>query len=624
MSALPYGTWPSPISPDDLAVGQVDLGEVRVDGAATYWLETRPAEGGRQALVRHDGTSAQDVLPVPWNVRSRVQEYGGGPFAVSGGTVVFSHFDDGRLRRLDPGAAEPVPITPEGALRFGGLVLHGDHVYAVREDHGREPEPANELVRLDLHGDNEEGGTVLHTGTDFVSRPAVSPDGTQVAYVVWDHPNMPWDSTRLVRATLAADGASDAVVVAGGEDVSVSQPQFGPDGSLWFVGDESGWWLLHRDTCDGPMPVHDVAADHASPQWVLGMQDFAVLDADRALVRWWTDDGHGLGVLDARTGSVTPVDGAGSAYDQLVTADGEVAFVRGATDRLPEAVRGPATGPFRVLTSTGEALDPSYASVPRHWTWHNSDGDLVHGILSEPRHGEVSGPEGERPPLVVMVHGGPTARSELMYSPSVQFWTTRGFAVLHVNYSGSTGFGRAYRDRLLGRWGLVDIDDCVTGALSVAEAGLADRDRLTIRGGSAGGYAVLRAMTTSDVFAAGTSLFGVADLGALAEHTHKFESRYLDRLIAPWPEGREVYDDRSPINHAARLHGELLLLQGTDDMVVPLAQAEDMAAAMREAGRDVELQVYDGEGHGFRRRDTIVDALERELAFYGRALRLQG
>ncbi len=618
MSTLPYGTWPSPISADDLARGQVSLDEVRMDGGSTYWLEGRPAEAGRQALVRHDGSGTQDVLVAPWNVRTRVHEYGGGSYAVAGGTVVFSEFADGRVRRLDPGAGEPVAITPEGQWRYGGLVLHGDHVYAVREDHAREPEPANELVRLDLDGDNESGGVVLHTGTDFVSRPAVSPDGTAIAYVVWDHPDMPWDTTLLFRARLTADGATDPVHVAGGEDVSVSQPRFGPDGALWFAGDESGWWLVHREG----RALHEAEADHASPQWVLGMHDFAVLDADRALVRWWTDEGHRLGVLDATTGEVTEVDADGTVYDQLATADGEVALRRGAPDRLPDVVRGPAEGPFRVLTSPGEALDPAYVSPPVHWTWHNSDGDLVHGNLHEPRHADVTGPGGEQPPLVVMVHGGPTGRTEAMFSTATQFWTTRGFAVLQVNYSGSTGFGRAYRNRLRDRWGLVDIDDCVTGALSVAEAGRADRDRLTIRGGSAGGYAVLRAMTTSDAFAAGTSLFGVGDLGALAEHTHKFESRYLDRLIAPWPEGKAVYDDRSPVHHADRLHGELLLLQGTDDMVVPLAQAEDMAAAMRAAGRDVELQVYDGEGHGFRRRDTIVDALERELAFYTRVLRL--
>jgi len=620
---LPYGTWPSPISPQSLATGQVTLDEVRVDGRDTYWLAGRPSEGGRTALVRHDRDGPHEVLAAPWDVRTRVHEYGGGAYAVADGTLVFSSAGDDRVYRLDPGTSDPVAITPAGNWRFGGLVLQGGSVFAVREDHSRDPEPANELVRLDLHGNNADGGTVLSTGTDFVSRAAVSPDGRSVAWVAWRHPSMPWDSTELLRAELTERGAGEAVVVAGGNDVSVVQPTFGPDGALWFLSDESGWWTVHRDTGDGPRALHEARADHAGPQWTLGMVDLAVLDADRALVRWWEGATGVLGVLDARTGDVEPLPLEGVAFDQLQAVDGELALRRGLADRLPEVVRGPVGGAAQVLASAGSlAIDPAEVSPAEPWTWSNTDAMTVHGLLHRPRASGTQGPEDALPPLIVTVHGGPTARAEASFSTATQFWTTRGFAVLHVNYSGSTGYGRAYRDRLLGRWGLLDIDDCVTGAISLALDGQVDPSRLAIRGGSAGGYAVLRAMTTSRTFAAGTSLYGVADLAALATDTHKFESRYLDRLVAPWPEGETVYRERSPIHHVDRLHGELLLLQGADDMVVPLAQAQDMAEAMRAAGRDVELNVYPGEGHGFRRAESIVDALTREVAFYRRSLRL--
>ena len=403
------------------------------------------------------------------------------------------------------------------------------------------------------------------------------------------------------------------------------QPTFGPDGALWFLSDESGWWTVHRDTGSGPVALHEARADHAAPQWTLGMVDLAVLDADRALVRWW--DGAGARCSACSTpapATVEPLDVEGVAFDQLQAVDGELALRRGLADRLPEVVRGPLG---EAAAGAGHGRRRSSWTRPtcrprRPGRGPTPTGLTVHGLLHHPRAAGTEGPEGELPPLVVMVHGGPTSRTEASFALSTQFWTTRGFAVLHVDYSGSTGYGRAYRERLLGRWGVLDIDDCVTGATSLAAAGQVDPTRLAIRGGSAGGYAVLRAMTTSRAFAAGTSLYGVADLASFVADTHKFESRYLDRLVAPWPEGEAVYRERSPIHHVDDLHGELLLLQGADDMVVTLSQAREMAEAMRAAGREVELEVYPGEGHGFRRAQSIVDALTRELDFYRRALRL--
>jgi dipeptidyl aminopeptidase/acylaminoacyl peptidase len=510
-------------------------------------------------------------------------------------------------------------ISPEGGFRYGGLVLGDGFVLAVREDHSGGGEPANTLVRLELDGDNADGGAVLWEGTDFVGRPALSADGTEVAVVTWDHPNMPWDTTTLRRAALQDDGPLDWSVVEGRTDVSVGQPRFGPDGALWFVSDESGWWNLRCDSGSGPAPVHSMQADVMQPQWVLGMSDFALMEDGRVLVHWWADGVGRLGVLDRGSGELVDVPLEGVQFDQLDCVGDEIVVRVGSLSQLPSVVRGPAHGPFTTLRrSRDEGLDPAYASTAQPWTWTNTGGEDVHGIFLAPTHPHASGPEGELPPLLVFVHGGPTSRTEAGLQLARAFWTTRGFAVLDVNYSGSTGHGRAYRDRLLGQWGVVDIDDVVTGARSLAEAGRVDGDRLAIRGGSAGGYTVLRALTTSDAFAAGTSYFGVADLEALAADTHKFESRYLDRMVGPYPQARDVYVERSPVHHADQVQGAVLLLQGGVDEVVPQAQAEAMAAGMRAAGEEVELVIYPDEGHGFRAASAIEDSLARELAFYAR------
>ena len=625
MRTLPHGTWPSPVTAASLAQGQAGLDEVRLDGPDTYWLEARPWEAGRVALVRHDGRTGerQDAVAAPWSVRSRVHEYGGGAYAVRDGLVVFSTFADGRLRRTRPSQpdTDPEPITPEAAVRYGGLVLTGDAVFAVREDHRGGGEPVNELVRLSPQGPNDDLGQVLVTGPDFVSRLAVSADGTQVAWVQWDHPNMPWDSTTLLRATVTDAGLTDVRVVAGGEGISVVQPQFGPDGTLWFVSDESGYWNLHRDGEAGPRPVHALDADVAAPQWVLGMSDYAVVDEGRVLIRFWREGTARLAVLDPRDGTLVDLDRPESGFDQLVTDGSEVALRTASAREHPRVIRGVLTADGALdatvlATASESAPDPAHLSTPQAWTWTNSAGLDVHGFVYPPANADVSAPAGELPPLLVLVHGGPTSHSEPVYKAQTQYWTSRGFLVLDVNHGGGTAYGRDYRGRLTGQWGVVDIDDVVCGVRSLADAGRIDRDRVAIRGGSAGGYTVLRALTSSTVFAAGASYFGISDLAALLVDDHKFESRYTTTLVGPWPQAEQTYRERSPVHHIADLHGELLLLQGADDLVVPVAQAQLMADAMRDAGKDVELVVYEGEGHGFRQASTIIDSLERELAFY--------
>ncbi|MGA8047830.1 MAG: prolyl oligopeptidase family serine peptidase [Dermatophilaceae bacterium] len=629
MQTARYGTWTSPITPASLTEGQARIDEIRVDGPDTWWLESRPWESGRSALVRHDvRTGARhDVLAPPWNVRSRVHEYGGGAYAVDDGVLVFSEFSSGRLFRISTHERstplEPTPITPEGSVRYGGLVLHDRHVYAVREDHRGRGEPVNELVRLTVDGPNEDYGDVLATGTDFVSRPSVSPDGTEIAWIAWNHPNMPWDSTLLMVADLTHDGLDHTRAVAGGEGIAVAQPVFAADGALFFVSDEGGYWNVHRRENTGTRPLHVLEADIAQPQWVLGMVDYAVCPDGTLLIRHWADETARLGVLDPRTGTVTAVEDDGTMFEHLQAEGADVAYRRLLSDRLPEVVRGALDGPREVIGQSGDTdVDPELVSVPEAWSWVNSTGDEVHGLLYRPRNPHFSAPDGELPPLLVTVHGGPTSRADAAYSSQTQFWTSRGFAVLDVNYGGSTGYGRAYRERLRGQWGVVDIDDCITGAASLAQAHIVDGNRLAIRGASAGGYTVLRALTTSTLFTAGTSYFGISDLTGLLADDHKFESRYTVGLVAPWPEGAAVYAERSPLNHTESLHGELLLLQGADDIVVPLAQAQRMADAMRAAGKDVELVVYPGEGHGFRSAEAMIDCLERELMHYLRAFGL--
>jgi dipeptidyl aminopeptidase/acylaminoacyl peptidase len=438
---------------------------------------------------------------------------------------------------------------------------------------------------------------------------------------------MPWDSTLLHEASvedlLAQPADAGAHVVAGGPGISAVQPTYAPDGRLWFLSDESNWWNPWTLEDGATRQALDVAADLATPQWVLGMRDLAFLADGRLVLRNPDPSTGALALLDPADRTLTPVP-IEASHTELISTDGdEIALKRGLGDSLPEILRVRTDGSTTILaTSSPEPLDPDYVSRAEEVSWTNGAGLTAYGNFYAPTNAEVTGPEGELPPLLVFVHGGPTAQALPSYQSTVQFWTTRGFAVLDVNHGGSTGYGRDYRERLRGQWGVVDLDDCVTGAAAMAAAGRVDGARLAIRGGSAGGYTTLRALTASDVFAAGTSLYGISDLRALLVDDHKFESRYTIGLVGPWPEAEDVYLDRSPISHIGRLHGELLLLQGEDDKVVPLQQAQLMADGMAAAGKDVELVVYPGEGHGFRQASTIEDALTRELAFYQRVLGL--
>ena len=636
----PYGSWSSPVTAASLTADVVGLSEPQLDGADVYWLESRPREAGRVVVVRRspDG-QLHDVTQPPFNVRSRVHEYGGGAFSVRDRVVVFCSFDDRRVYRVeiaaDGSVTEPRAITPAGDLRYGDLrVLPGGReVVAVCEDHGTgATEPVNRLVRLDATGDNSAGGQVLVEGHDFFSSPAVSPDGSRFAWVQWDHPNMPWDDSELCVAELDAAGRlGGARVVAGGPGESVGQPTWAPDGRLVFISDRSGWWNLysadvsHGAAASEPTALWAETADFAGPQWMLATASYGISDSGLILCTRFVDGYARLSTVDLVTGRIRELDSDAVDVD-AITVDGDVAVLSlGYPDRPDELVRLMLGGEVAAMAeaellraAAPAGLDPAYVSVAEPVTWPNVDGELVHGFYYRPRNPDYSAGLDELPPLLVNSHGGPTGMSTPSFQLGLQFWTSRGFAVLHVNYGGSSGYGRAYRERLRGAWGIVDVDDCVSGAAAMASRQLADPGRLAIRGGSAGGYTTLAALTFRDVFAAGASLFGIGDLETLVADTHKFESRYCDRLIGPYPEARDVYLARSPVHHVDQITCPMILLQGAEDPVVPPNQAEAMAAAVRAKGLPVALVLFAGEGHGFRRSENVIRAAEAEAYFYSR------
>lgn len=634
MTVAPYGSWSSPISASMLATAGVGLGETWLEDGVAWWIETRPSEAGRSVVVKGDPFSSPvDVTPQGFNVRTMAHEYGGGAYCVDRGVVVFSNFDDQRLWRQDPGG-EPVPITREvadGGWRFAdGRVTHdGRWWLGVRERHDLGPAVAdvvNELVLVPLDG-SEEPRTIVG-GRDFYSDARISPDGTQLSYLTWSLPWMPWDGTELVVADLAPDGTvSDARTVAGrdGEE-SIWQPTWGPDGSLVFASDRSGWWNLERWDGTTREVLHAAEAEFGYPRWVFGERSFAFVSDGRIVCHHDRDGRTHLGILDPVTGELMDAD---LPYDALawgpsVCAEGNVVVLAAGSATHPDRILwlDLATRAVEELRVSEEVdLDPGYLSEPVAIEFPTEGGLTAHALHYPPRNPDHEAPGDERPPLIVIAHGGPTSNTTPLFDLSVQYWTSRGFAVVDVNYGGSTGYGRAYRQRLNGNWGVVDLQDCVAAARALVERGEADGARLLVRGGSAGGYLVMCALTFTDVFAAGASYFGIADLVPFATgDTHKFESTYEHTMVGPWPEAADLYRARSPINYVDMLNTPMLVLQGVDDKVVPPSQAEIIVQALRDKGLPHAYLLFEGEGHGFRRADTIVASREAELSFYAQIL----
>lgn len=620
----PYGSWRSPITSDLIVAESIGLGEVRLDGHDVYWSEMRPSEGGRNVVVRRtpDGRTA-DVTPQPFNVRTRVHEYGGGAFAVSDGVVYFSNFADQRLYRQEP-RGQPQPLTPEAELRYAdGVIDRGrGRIFCVREDHTvAGNEAVNTIVGLDLeHGGP---GDVLVSGDDFYSSPRLAPDGSRLAWLAWCHPNMPWDGTELWVAEVKADGfLGEAGLVAGGTDESIFQPEWSFDGVLHFISDRTGWWNLYRWRDGRAEALQRMEAEFGVPQWGLGPSTYGFASPNRIICSYNRDGTSHIADLDTETLELktVPTPFTDITRSGLRVDPGRAVFGAGSPTMSESLMlHDLRTGTIATLRRSDESsLDEGYLSRPQAIEFPTEDGVTAHALFYPPANKDHTAPDGERPPLLVMSHGGPTGAASSTLDLRHQYWTSRGFAVLDVNYGGSTGYGTAYRRRLNGRWGVVDVDDCVNGARYLADRGEVDGNRLAIRGGSAGGYTTLAALTFRDAFKAGASHYGISDLEAMARDTHKFESRYLDTLIGPYPERRDLYVERSPIHHTDRLSSPLILFQGLEDKIVPPNQAEMMRDALRDKGLPVAYVAFEGEQHGFRKAENIRRALDGELYFYSR------
>jgi dipeptidyl aminopeptidase/acylaminoacyl peptidase len=630
MMISPYGSWKSPITADLIVSESIGLGSVALDGGYIYWIEMRPAEQGRYVIVRcaPDGTRIDVTLP-PFNVRTRVHEYGGGAYTVSSGIVYFSNFADQRIYGQRTPDSPPVPFTQQSSLRFADGVVDRarNRMICVCEDHRTAgSEPINSIISFALDrpiSSMSEPSPIitLVAGYDFFSSPRLSPDGKQLAWLAWNHPNMPWDGTELWLAEVNADGSlGQARVIAGGVAEAIFQPQWSPDGTLYFVSDRTGWWNLYRWRAGQSEAMCPMEAEFGLPHWGFGMSTYAFASAEQIVCAYLKQGFSQLAVLDTNTKQLENIATPYSRIDGVRAGNGRAVFVAGSPTESTAIVSFDlATRQFVTLQQSNKlALDPGYISAPQAIEFPTTNGLTAHAFFYAPQNKDFTVPAGEKPPLLVMSHGGPTAMTSPTLDLEVQFWTSRGIAVLDVNYGGSTGFGRAYRERLNGEWGVVDVDDCVNGARYLAEQGLVDGNRLAITGGSAGGYTTLAALTFRDVFKAGASHYGVSDLAALAQDTHKFESRYLDRLIGPYPQRKDLYDARSPLKHTDQLAAPVIFFQGLEDKIVPPNQAEMMVEAIRRKGLPVAYVTFAGEQHGFRQAANIKRALEGELYFYSR------
>ncbi len=619
-SVSPFGSWKSPITMDTVLAKSVRLSEVALEGSSIYWIEGRPEESGRNVIVKRESDKLiSDKLPEPFNARTRVHEYGGGTYHLVGGSIYFTHFNDQRIycKRADE---DPVPLSKEENCRYADFTYDRprNRLLCVREDHrDEEREPVNAIVSIFL--DPPYKVEVLVSGSDFYSSPRISPDGSNLAWLSWDHPNMPWDGTDLSMAAISKEGSlEERISIAGGKEESIFQPEWSPDNTLHFVSDRSGWWNLYRHKEGRVESLYSMEAEFGQPQWVFGMAKYGFQSEQTILCSYTQDGVWHLGRLDTINKSLEKIESPFTVIEDLQVGDDIVVFIGGSpTTSLSVVMMDLETDKMDALRSSSSLkIDTDYLSIPQAIEYPTNDNLTAHGFYYPPKNKDFAGPAKVLPPLIVIMHGGPTAPTDAVLDCRIQFWTSRGFAVFDINYGGSTGYGTEYRRRLNGQWGVVDLNDCENGARYLADKGFVDNERIAIRGGSAGGYTVLSALTFGEVFKTGASYYGVSDLEVLAKETHKFESRYLDRIIGPYPDAIQLYRDRSPFYHLEKVERPIIFFQGLEDEIVPPNQAEMMVDALREKGIPVAYLAFEGEQHGFRQAKNIKRATEAELYFY--------
>lgn len=620
----PYGSWNSPITTDLIVQDTVSLEAVSFAGEVLYWLESLPSEGGRSRVMKQaPHGSAEEMTPAPFNVRTRVHEYGGAPYIVHGEELFFSNFKDNLLYKRDE-SGDVRSLTSDSNRRYADAAADASRgrLYWVREDHTESAIFAETtLVAMDLDGSNER---VVASGSDFYSNPRISPDAKRIAYLTWQHPNMPWDATELWVADLNEDGSlSNNQQVAGGPGESVIQPRWSPDGSLYFLSDRTNWWNLMRWNGKEPEALCPMEAEFGSPSWTFGRSDYDFIDANTIVAAFTKNGMRHLATIDVQTCDVVPVDIRFTSFSSIHANGEELAFIAASPTEFSRIVKMDVHLAKDIRLSSRLELDPNYLSQPEAIEFPTENGKTAHAIYYAPANPDFAIPTDETPPLLVHIHGGPTSAASAALNLPIQYWTSRGFAFVDVNYGGSTGYGREYRERLKGNWGIVDVEDAANAVRFLVDQGVADPERVAITGGSAGGYTTLASLVFTDVYNAGASHFGLSELEIFAQETHKFESRYLEGLIGPYPEAKETYFNRSPINFTDQLSCPVIFFQGLDDKVVPPNQAELMVDALRAKGLPVAYLAFEGEGHGFRKAENIKRSLDAEFYFYSKVFSFQ-